>query len=85
MTKIILPCLFIALTACSGEAPLALLEKVRQGADKVTESTITAAAKSIDRYCLSVPEKKRTKIRNRVNQRTSQGDIQITCNNTEIQ
>lgn len=62
-----------------GVSPLAILDQVRETGQAVSERTAERAASAIDRYCESVDEEGRAKMREAVNSRTTRGDIEITC------
>lgn len=60
-------------------SPLSLLDKARESGGKVADETAAKAAQAIDAYCRHTPADVRARLRDAVNSRTEQGDIEVTC------
>lgn len=77
---LILAALLPLLGACMGTTDaMAILDEATTTAGKVSDETLKAAQKSIDAYCMTVPEPYRLKLRQAINDGTEKGDVYIEC------
>ncbi len=72
-------CVLLALGGCLGAGGFAdFMAEATEAAGKVSDKTLSGAAKAIDRYC-GVPPVARIKLRREINDRTRVGDIVVAC------